>query len=94
MVPGSPRLDRLRAVSLRGNSVTKRDRQLADYRREVYAVEFLGGPLDGEVRIVSKAAGILHIRSGCFLHVYERGEQHIGYAVREVFRHVNVVESA
>lgn len=71
--------------------MTKRDRQLADYRREVYAVEFLGGPLDGEVRIVSTAAGILHVRCGSCLHVYERGEQHMGFSVREVFRHVNVV---
>lgn len=71
--------------------MTKRQRQLADYRREVYAVEFLGGPLDGDIRIVSKAAGILHVRFGSCLYVYERGEQHMGYAVREVFRLVNVV---
>lgn len=72
-------------------NVTKRERQLADYRREVYAVEFLGGPLDGDLRIIAMAAGILHVRIGSRLHVYERGEMHIGYAVREVFRHVNVV---
>lgn len=71
--------------------MTKRDQQLADYRREVYAVEFLGGPLDGDLRIVARAAGILHVRLGSCLYVYERGEQHIGYAVREVFRLVNVV---
>jgi len=73
--------------------VTKRERQLDDYRREVYAVEFLGGPLDGDLRIVSRAAGILHVRLGSRLHVYERGEIHLGNAVREVFRHVNVVET-
>lgn len=76
---------------MKGFSVTKRDRQLADYRREVYAVEFLGGPLDGDVRIVSTATGILHVRLGSCLHVYERGEMHCGLGVREVFRWVNVV---
>lgn len=73
--------------------MTKRERQLHDYRREVYAVEFLGGPLDGDLRIVSRAAGILHVKIGSRLHVYERGEMHMGNAVREVFRHVNVVET-
>lgn len=71
--------------------MTKREQQLHDYRREVYAVEFLGGPLDGDLRIVSRAAGILHVRLGAFLYVYERGEQHMGFSVREVFRLVNVV---
>ena len=74
--------------------MTKREQQLHDYRREVYAVEFLGGPLDGDFRIVAKAAGILHLRLGSRLHVYERGEMHMGNCVREVFRHVNVVELA
>ena len=78
---------------MKGNSVTKREQQLHDYRREVYAVEFLGGPLDGDFRIVSTAAGILHVRLGSRLHVYERGEMHMGNAVREIFRHVNVVET-
>ena len=66
--------------------------QLADYRREVHAVECLGGPLDGDLLIVSTATGVLHVKSSHALHVYERGEMHMGNSVREVFRHCNVVE--
>lgn len=58
---------------------------------DVCAVEFLGGPLDGDLRIVSRAAGILHVRIGSRLYVYERDEIHLGYAVREVFRLVNAI---
>ena len=72
--------------------MTKRDRQLADYRREVYAVECLGGPLDGDLLIVSTSTGVLHVKSAHALHVYERDEQHMGNSVREVFRHCNVVD--
>lgn len=72
--------------------MTKRERQLADYRREVCGVECFGGPLDGDVLIVATATGVLHVRSGHALHVYERDEIHMGFAVRQVFRHVNAVE--
>jgi hypothetical protein len=72
--------------------MTKRERQLADYRQEVYVVECLGGPLDGDLLAVSTSTGVLHVKSGHALHVYERDEIHTGFAVRTVFRHVNVVE--
>lgn len=74
--------------------MTKRERQFEDYRREMYAVEFLGGPLDGEERVVPYDTGIMHIRFGGMLHVYERGDQHMGDYVREVFRHANSVRVA
>lgn len=52
----------------------------------IFAVELIGGPFDGLVVAVAHGMDYIHLRDGARLQRYDADEQHMGYAVRTVYR--------
>lgn len=56
-------------------------------KHDFIQIEFVGGPLDGEIRPIDRGCIEVPLASGAFLHVYRRDEIYIGYAVKQIMRH-------
>lgn len=60
---------------------------------EVDRLEFLGGPLDGAIRPVQRDCHQMPLAAGAVVHIYARDEVYMGFAVREVMRHIRTIQN-
>jgi hypothetical protein len=56
-------------------------------------LEFIGGPMDGAIRHVHRDCHRMPLAVGAVVHVYARDEVYMGFAVREVMRHIKTFSS-
>ena len=59
--------------------------------QKLIRMEFLGGPLDGAIRLVPAGVEALPLADGMVIHLYTIDEVYTGHGVRQVMKHTKIL---